>query len=101
MVRMMHRLETGPPQYTIRGAPLIWSMALPKVVQFTACIATHGIQPEMTIWGRGTLHIKKVHTFTMTSEGDIKVKIQSMRTKWKTWAGFGIQVRQGSTILFC
>lgn len=33
----------------------------------------------------------------MISEGDIKVNIQSMRTKWKTWAGFGIQVRQGST----
>ena len=50
----------------------------------------------MTSLGRGTLYIKQVHTFSMTSEEDTNVKIQCRRTKKETWTGFGIQVRQGS-----
>lgn len=98
MVRMMHRPEMRPPHYaTARGSihlengtPRNWVVdGLPSHMW--------GTQPEMIIWGRRMLYAEEVHTFPTISEGEIKVKIQKRRTKWRTWAGFRIQVRPGST----
>lgn len=36
-----------------------------------------GVQPEVTIWRRGTFYTEQVYMFSMTSGGDIKVNIQS------------------------
>lgn len=76
MVRMMHKSEKDPPQFTIPGTSIHLENGILPVGQSTACTSTcEG--PKLRWW----------------FGAEVKVKFQSRRTKWKTQAGFGVQVR--------